>query len=100
MPEHPRAIHADLIAWGVLEPDAPMRFTDRFRASLARAAKALQEEGREEGPGVQAIEHQVTVALAEVAARESVELTQSHRALTAAVHVESLPPGLRTWLGV
>lgn len=95
------AVRADLVAWGVLEPDEPVRFTRRFRGALARAAAQLQVAEREgQAPPGSPVERQVEAALVDHLAPEGKVGGLEHRAFVAAVHTMSLPEAVRRVLGV
>lgn len=100
-PAQIEAVQADLVAWAVLEPDAPVRFTRRFRGALARAAAQLQaaETGGTAPPG-SPVERQAEAALAGHLAPEGIAAGPGHRAFVVAVHVTSMPDAVRKLLGV
>lgn len=96
----PQRIHEDLVAWEVLEPDAPIRFTRRFRGALARAAAELQASERGgQGTGGDAIENQVETALGAFLQPSGKRAGPGHRRFVRAVHVASLPEAVRRILG-
>lgn len=100
MPE-PAELERDLRAWGVLEPDAPVRFTRRFQGALARAASALQAvEQAGQGAGGDVVGHQVDAALAMFLGEEKgKDIGPGHRAFARAVHLAGLPEAVRRVLG-
>jgi hypothetical protein len=96
----PASLHHDLVSWGVLEPDAPVRFTRRFQGALARAAGALQTvEKAGQGRGDDVVGHQVDTALATFLGKEGGKVEAGHRAFARAVQLSSLPEGVRRILG-
>jgi hypothetical protein len=96
----PAELERDLIAWGVLEPDPPARFTRRFQGALARSASALQAvEQAGQGAGGDVVGHQVEAALATFLGKEGRKVEAGHRAFTRAVQLASLPADVRRILG-
>jgi len=100
MQETIEAVRRDLVTWGVLEPDDPVRFTRRFRGALARAAASLQ--GRKEAgeTGLRAVEGQVDLALDDLVEADDAGLSDRHRRFVVALQVTSLPPSVRSVLGL
>lgn len=96
----PAELRQDLVAWGVLEPDAPIRFTRRFQGALARAASALQAvEQAGQGASGDVVGHQVDAALGTFLGESGGEVGPGHRAFVRAVHLASLPDAVRRILG-
>lgn len=96
----PEALHRDLVAWGILEPHLPVRFTTRFRGALARSAARLQEKGAAPTSGTDAVARQVSDALAEFLGERHDRLRPAHAAFVRAVHVGAMPDALRRLLGL
>jgi hypothetical protein len=94
------ATHADLVAWGVLEADAPVRITRRFRGALMRAAGELQaeEQAGKKRPG-SPVDIMVRVALDGFPLPEGAELREPHRKFVVAVQLASLPSNIREFVG-
>ena len=97
----PADLHGDLVEWGVIEAEGPIRFTRRFRGALARAAAGLQaaEQGGQ-GTAGDPLNHQIETALSEFLAPLGTRAGLGHRAFVRAVHVSSLPEAVRRILGV
>ena len=101
MEESPEQIHHDLVEWGILEPDAPIRFTKRFQGALARAAAQLQEIEASGAPlGGNAVENQAEAALAAHLQGKGKKVGLGHRRFVVAVHVAGLPEAVRKILGL
>ena len=97
----PRDLHRDLVKWGVLEPDSPVRFTRRFQGALARAAATLQaaEKGGQ-GTAGDAVGHLVETALAEFLNTQGKRFGPGHVRFVRALHVSLLPEAVRSALGL
>lgn len=96
----PEALHRDLVEWGILEPEPPVRFTKRFQGALARSAAGLQaasEAGA--GPTGDPVRHQVESALASFLSKEGKRIGPGHVAFVHAVHLAGLPEAVRRLLG-
>lgn len=93
-------VHADLIDWGILEPDAPVRITRRFRGALMRAAGELQaeEQSGKKRPG-SPVETMVTLALSEYPLPPGASAREPHRKFLVAVQLASLPDAVRGLVG-
>lgn len=96
-------VETDLVDWGILEPataEVPV-FTRRFRGALARAAARLQIEerggARREG---NPIANMIDEALTEFPLPPSAVLSEAHRILLVDIELRSLPPAVRSLLGV
>jgi hypothetical protein len=97
----PEELHRDLIDWQVLEPDAPIRFTRRFRGAMARAAATLQAaEAAGHPPPGDPITQQVETALDLFLDPEGRRAGPGHRAFVRAVHIATLPEAVRRLLGL
>lgn len=99
-PEAIARLHRDLIEWGVVERDE-IELTRRFRGALVRAAARLQAEERDGArrPG-HPVANAVDEALREFPLPPGAVAGAAHRAFLVALHVESLPANVRTFLGV
>ncbi|MBI2078243.1 MAG: hypothetical protein HYT80_07745 [Euryarchaeota archaeon] len=97
----PEEVHKDLVEWHVLEPDAPIRFTRRFRGALARAAAALQAADAAGGqvPG-DPLANQVETALGLFLREKGKKAGLGHQAFVVAVHAAALPEAVRKLLGL
>jgi hypothetical protein len=99
--ESPERIHKDLAEWGILEADAPIRFTKRFQGALARAASQLQQLEASGTPlGGNAVENQVEAALAAHVKGKGKKVGLGHRRFVVAVHLAGLPEAVRKILGL
>lgn len=97
----PERIHQDLVEWGILEAEAPIRFTKRFQGALARAASELQRlEASGTLVGGNAIANQVEAALAAHVRGKGKKVGLGHRRFVVAVHLAGLPEAVRRVLGV
>jgi hypothetical protein len=94
-------VQRDLVAWDVLEPEPPIRFTRRFKGALTRAAAQLQA-AEQSGQAVTGhpLQNQVEVALAGFLEGKEGEAGREHRQFVVAVHLESLPAAVRRLLGL
>jgi hypothetical protein len=99
--ESPERIHQDLAEWGILESDAPIRFTKRFQGALARAAAQLQQLEASGAPlGGNAVENQVEAAMAAHLKGKGKRVGLGHRRFVVAVHLAGLPEAVRKVLGL
>lgn len=93
-------VQGDLVSWGILEPDAPVRVTRRFRGALMRAAASLQaEEAAGSALPGSAVEAMVRRALEDHEVPTGVRVTATHRSFLVAVQLASLPDAVRQAIG-
>jgi hypothetical protein len=94
------SVHADLVDWGIVEPDAPVRLTRRFRGGLMRAAAMLQDEEKSgnKRPG-SPVETMVTEALKAYPLPPGASASEAHRRFLVAVQLASLPEAVRKFVG-
>lgn len=100
MSESLERVHKDLVEWGVLEADAPVRFTRRFQGALARSAAQLQEVDASGALGGNPVQNQAEAALAAHLKGKGKRVGLEHRQFVVAVHLSGLPAAVRKTLGL
>lgn len=91
-------VHADLVAWGAVEPGPQAVLTKRARAAIIRAATELraEEEKGQARPGNPML---LVAALALSQFGPPGAVTSQHEKFLAAIELASLPEGVRSMFG-